>query len=153
MKVNRCKVQEPSPPIAWMICQIRTPYKAPGTGSLTRYAFLVDTMRIISMWISAVFSLHAFFIFWPVLLLPLAINLILFDSQYLLNSRGLHKSCTMPFYGRFGSWGLKFIFDGRVNQLTHSEHEYLPRLSSVSSVPLSHYVCGHAIIWLLKIPS
>ena len=83
------------------------------------------------MMISAVFSLHAFFISWPVLLLPLAINLILFDSQYLLDPRDLHKSCTMPFYGRFGSLGLKFIFGGRVNQLTHSEHEYLPRLSSV----------------------
>jgi len=64
MDVNLCKLQEASPPIAWMICQIRTRYKAPGTGSLTKYAFLVDTTRIISV--------HVFFILWPVLLLPLA---------------------------------------------------------------------------------
>jgi hypothetical protein len=49
MEVNLRKLQEASPPIAQMIHQIRTRYKAPGTGSLTRYAFLVDTTRMISM--------------------------------------------------------------------------------------------------------
>jgi len=122
MEVSLSKLQEASPPIiARMISQIRTRYKAPGTGSLTRYAFLVDTMRIISARISAVFSLHAFFIFWPDLLLPLAINLMLSDSHYF----GIHEVCTesatTPFYGRYRSWGLKFVFGGRIKQLTHSE--------------------------------
>jgi len=35
VEVNLCKLQEASSPIAWMICQIRTRYKDPGTGSLT----------------------------------------------------------------------------------------------------------------------
>ena len=72
MEVNLCKLQEALPPMAQMISQIRTRYKAPGTGSLTRYAFLVDTTRMISVRIWAVFSLHAFFILRPVFLLPLA---------------------------------------------------------------------------------
>jgi len=118
MEVNLCKLQEASSPIARMISQIRTRYKAPGTGSLTRYAFLVGTTRIISVRICAVFSLQAFFIFWPVLLLLLAMNLMLFDSQYF----GIHEVCTeictKPLYGWFGSWCLKFIFGGRINQLT-----------------------------------
>jgi len=81
MKVNLCKLQEASPPIARMIYQIRTQYKAPGTDPLTRYAFLTDTTSMISVMIWAVISFHAIFVFWPVLLLPLAINLMLLDSQ------------------------------------------------------------------------
>jgi len=119
MEVDLCNLQETSPPIAQMIYQIRTRYKAPGTDSLTRCAFLVDTTMMISVRIWAVFSLHAFFVFWPVLLLPLAISLMLFDSQYF----GIHEvyteSCTTPLYGRFGSRGLDFIFGGRINQPTH----------------------------------
>ena len=151
MEVDLCKLQETSPPIAQKIYQIRTRYKTPGTDSLTRYAFLADTTRIISVRIWAVFSLHAFFDFWPVLLLPLAINLMLFDSQYF----GIHEvcteSCTTPLYGRFGTRGLNFIFGGRINQLTHSEHEYAPQLSlwSLFNLPLQNYGCVHAIVQLL----
>jgi len=79
---------------------------------------------MISIRIWAVFSLHAFFVFWPVSLLPLAINRISFDSQYF----GIHEvdteNCITPLYGQFGSWSLKLIFGGQINQLTHSEHEY-----------------------------
>jgi len=92
---------------------------------------------------------HAFFIFSPVLSLPLANNLILFDSRYFVIHEVLHRKLHDALVGRFGSWGFKSIFGGRVNQLTHSDHEYSPRLSSVCGLPLSHYVCVHAIIWLL----
>jgi hypothetical protein len=101
--------------------------------------------------ISAVFSLHAFFVFWPVLLLLLAINIMLSDSQYV----GIHEvsteSCTTPFYGRFGIWVLKFIFGGQINQLTHSEHEYASRLRpwSLSNLRLVNYARVHAIFQLL----
>jgi len=118
MEVNLCKLREASPPIAWMIFQIRTRYKAPETGSLTRYAFFVDTTRIISVRILAVFGLHAFFIFWPVLLLPLAINLMLSDLQYFESREVSTESATTPLYGQFGSCGHKFIFGGRINQLS-----------------------------------
>ena len=52
------------------------------------------------MRVSVVFSLHGFFIFWPVLLLPLAMNLILFDSQYFGIHEVFTESCTTPLYER-----------------------------------------------------
>ena len=81
------------------------------------------------MRIWAVFSLHAFFVFRPVLLLPIAMNLMLFDSQYF----GIHEvcteSCTTPLCGQFEIQGLDFIFRSRIKQLTYSATEYAPRLS------------------------
>ena len=74
---------------------------------------------MISVRILTVFSLHAFFVFWLVLLFPFVINLISFDSQYF----GIHEADTenwiTPFYGRLGGWSLMVIFGGRINQLTH----------------------------------
>ena len=133
-----------------MICQIRIRYK-PATDSLTRYAFLVDTARIISVRILALFSSHAFFIFWPVLLLPLVINLTVCCLIRCILAEVCTESATTPLYRQFGNWGHEFIFDGRINQLTNSEHEYAPRLSlwSLSNLPLANYVCVHAIVQLL----
>jgi hypothetical protein len=96
MEVNLCKLQEASPPIARMISQIRTRYKAPATGSLTRYAFLLDTTKITSVMVSVaiVFSLHAFFVFWPVFS-----QSILYIRSILGSTRFAQKAAQSPSMG------------------------------------------------------